>query len=173
MLDAASYSAIETLRDSRRLEVRAFRPDDRADFLSAVDRIGALSRYRRFFTVKHGFTERERAFFLNVDFDKHVALVALMEEAEQRVIVGGGRYVVVQQSRAEVAFVVLDQYQRQGIGPILLRHLAGIARAAGLLELIAEVLPENIPMLKVFEKSGFRMTVTPEPGVAHVTLQLN
>ena len=173
MLDAASYSAIETLRDSRRLEVRAFRPDDRADFLSAVDRIGALSRYRRFFTVKHRFTERERAFFLNVDFDKHVALVALMEEAERRVIVGGGRYVVVQQSRAEVAFVVLDQYQRQGIGPILLRHLAGIARAAGLLELIAEVLPENIPMLKVFEKSGFRMTVTPEPGVGHVILQLN
>jgi GNAT superfamily N-acetyltransferase len=95
-----------------------------------------------------------------------------MQEAERRVI-GGGRYVVVQQSRAEVAFVVLDQYQRQGIAPILLRHRAGIARAAGLLELIAEVLPENIPMLKVFEKSGFRMTVTPEPGVGHVILQLN
>jgi GNAT superfamily N-acetyltransferase len=173
MLDAASYSAIETLRDSRSLEVRAFRPDDRADFLSAADRIGALSLYRRFLVVKRGFTEGERAFFLNVDFDNHVALVALMEEAERRVIVGGGRYVVVQQGRAEVAFVVLDQYQRQGIGPILLRHLAGIARAAGLLELIAEVLPENIPMLKVFEKSGFRMTITPESGVAHVTLQLN
>lgn len=173
MLDAANYSVIETLRDARRLEIRAFRPDDRADFLSAADRIGPLSLYRRFFTVKRGFTEREQTFFLNVDFDKHVALVALMEEAGRKVIVGGGRYVTVQPGKAEVAFVVIDQYQGQGIGSILMRHLAAIARAAGLQELIAEVLPENMPMLKVFERSGLPMTTTPESEVVHVTLQLN
>jgi hypothetical protein len=39
-------------------------------------------------------------FFLNVGFDKHVALVALIEEAGQSVIVGGGRYVVVQPGKA-------------------------------------------------------------------------
>jgi RimJ/RimL family protein N-acetyltransferase len=173
MLDAANYSAVEKLRDARRLEIRAFRPEDRADFLSAADRIGPLSLYRRFFTVKRGFTERERAFFLNVDFDMHVALVALMEEAGRKVIVGGGRYVVVQPARAEVAFVVIDKYQGQGIGSILMRHLAAIARAAGLQELIAEVLPENMPMLKVFERSGLHMTTTPESEVVHVTLHLN
>lgn len=173
MLDAVNYSAVEKLRDARRLEIRAFRPEDRADFLSAADRIGPLSLYRRFFTVKRGFTERERAFFLNVDFDMHVALVALMEEAGRKVIVGGGRYVVVQPARAEVAFVVIDKYQGQGIGSILMRHLAAIARAAGLQELIAEVLPENMPMLKVFERSGLHMTTTPESEVVHVTLHLN
>jgi GNAT superfamily N-acetyltransferase len=173
MLDAANYSAVETLRDARSLEIRAFRPEDRADFLSAADRISPLSLYRRFFTVKRGFTEGERAFFLNVDFDKHVALVALMEEAGRKVIVGGGRYVVVQPGKAEVAFVVIDQYQRQGIGSILVRHLAAIARAAGLQELIAEVLPENMSMLKVFERSGLHMTTIPESEVVHVTLQLN
>ena len=98
------------------------------------------SLYRRFFTVKRYFTEREHAFFLNVDFDKHVALVALMEEAGRKVIVGGGRYVVVQLAKAEVAFAVIDQYQGQGIGSLLMRHLAAIARAAGLRELIAEIL---------------------------------
>jgi GNAT superfamily N-acetyltransferase len=173
MLDAANYSAVEMLPNGRRLEIRAFRPDDRADFLSAVDRISPLSLYRRFFTVKRGFTDRERSFFLNVDLDKHVALVALMEEAGRKVIVGGGRYVVVQPGKAEVAFVVIDQYQRQGIGSILMRHLAAIARATGLQELIAEVLPENMPMLKVFERSGLHMTTTPEPEVVHVTLRLN
>lgn len=173
MPDAAHYSAVETLRDARSLEIRAFRPDDRAEFLSAVDRIGPLSLYRRFFAVKRGFTEREKAFFLNVDFDKHVALLALIEEAGRKVIVGGGRYVVVRPGRAEVAFVVIDQYQGQGIGSILMRHLVVIARAAGLQELIAEVLPENMSMLKVFERSGLPMTTTPEPEVVHVTLRLN
>lgn len=174
MLDAvANYSAVETLRDARRIEIRAFKPDDRAAFLSAVDRIGPLSLYRRFFALKRNFTEAEKAFFLNVDFDKHVALVALMEEAGRKVIIGGGRYVVVKPGTAEVAFVVIDQYQGQGVGSILLRHLATIGRAAGLQEFIAEVLPENRPMLKVFEKGGFQTTTVAEPEVVHVALKLN
>src|SRR5258708_659234 len=123
MADAANYSAIATLRDARKLEIRAFSTDDRADFLSAAGRISPLSLYRRFFTVKRGFTEREMEFFLNVDFDRHVALVALIEEAGQEIIVGGGRYVVVQPGKAEVAFAIIDQYQGQAIGSILLHHL--------------------------------------------------
>jgi RimJ/RimL family protein N-acetyltransferase len=172
MLDAANYSAVSTLRDSRRLEIRAFRPDDRADFISAAGRISPQSLYRRFFAVKRGFTEREKEFFLNVDFDRHVALVALIEEAGQNVIVGGGRYVVVQPGKAEVAFAIVDQYQGQGIGSLLMQHLAAIARAAGLQELIAEVLPENKAMLKLFERSGLHMSTTPESEVVHVNLQL-
>jgi RimJ/RimL family protein N-acetyltransferase len=172
MVDAANYSAIETLRDGRRLEIRAFRPSDQADLLSAVGRTSAQSLYRRFFTVKRSFSEREREFFLNVDFVDHVALMAWAEESSQKVIVGGGRYVVVQPGKAEVAFVVIDKYQGQGVGTAVMRHLISIARAAGLQELIAEVLPENVPMLKVFEKSGLPMTTTSEFEAVHVTLQL-
>jgi GNAT superfamily N-acetyltransferase len=83
---------------------------------------------------------------LNPDFIDHVALVAVVEESGRPVIVGGGRYVVMQPGKAEVAFAVVDQYQRQGIGASLMHHLAAIARGAGLEELIAEVLPDNIPI---------------------------
>jgi len=80
----------------------------------------------------------------------------------------------VQPQKAEVAFTVIDQYQRQGIAPILLRHLVGIARAAGLNTLIAEVLTENMQMLKVFERSGFPVqTNRDHPEVVHVTMTLN
>ena len=50
--------------------------------------------------------------------------------------------------RPRLLWLLIDQYQGQGIGSILMRHLAAIARAAGLQELIAEVLPENVPMLE-------------------------
>jgi RimJ/RimL family protein N-acetyltransferase len=63
--------------------------------------------------------------------------------------------VVVQPGKAEIAFAVVDQYQGQGVGAALMHHLATIALKAGLEELIAEVLPDNAAMLKVFEKSGF------------------
>jgi GNAT superfamily N-acetyltransferase len=171
-MDAANYSAVETLRDGRRMEIRAFKPGDRADLEAAVPRISAQSLYRRFFTVKRRFSDKEREFFLNVDFVDHVALMAWAQEAGRSVIVGGGRYVVVEPGKAEVAFVVIDAYQKQGIGAVLMRHLAAIARAAGLRELIAEVLEENRPMLKVFEKSGLPMTTIHEHEVVHVTLQL-
>jgi GNAT superfamily N-acetyltransferase len=68
--------------------------------------------------------------------------------------------------------VVVDHYQGQGVGAALMRHLAMIARDAGLKELIAEVLADNISMLKVFAKSGLRVDATREAGVVHVALHL-
>ena len=106
MLEAANYSAYETLRDGRRVEVRALRPDDRADLIAAVARSSAQSLYRRFFAVKRDFAEPEIEFFLNVDFVDHVALVAVVDESDRSVIAGGARYVVVQLGKAEVAFAV-------------------------------------------------------------------
>src|SRR3954468_3101197 len=132
MVDASNYSARETLRDGRQIEIRAFKPGDEADLVAAVGRTSTETLYRRFFTVKRSFSEREREFFLNVDFVRQVALMAWMEEAGRKVIVGGGRYVLVQPGKAEVAFIVIDAYQGQGIGGALMRHLVAIGRASGL-----------------------------------------
>jgi RimJ/RimL family protein N-acetyltransferase len=123
--------------------------------------------------VKRGFTEQEIAFFSNVDFVSHVALVAVMEEGGQPLIVGGGRYIIMQPGQAEVAFVVVDQYQGHGIGAKLLHHLAVIARDAGLKELVAEILPDNTSMLKVFERSGLPVGTKRGPQGVHITLQLS
>lgn len=173
MMNPATYSATEVRRDGRRLEIRALRPDDQAALVAAVGRASSQSLYRRFFAMKRGFTEQEIAFYSAVDFVSHVALVAVMDEDGQSVIVGGGRYIVVQPSQAEVAFVVVDQYQGQGIGAQLLHHLAFIAREMGLRELVAEVLPDNRPMLKVFESSGIPLGKTRELESVHVTLRLS
>jgi GNAT superfamily N-acetyltransferase len=109
---------------------------------------------------------------VNVDFVTHVALVATLEEDGRSVIIGGGRYIVVQPGKAEVAFVVVDQYQGQGVGAALMQHLATMARDAGLKELIAEVLADNISMLKVFQKSGLPFCTSREAGVVHVAVHL-
>ena len=140
--------------------------------LAAIGRTSMQSLQRRFFVPKKGFSEQEMAFFLNIDFDNHVALVAEIDEDGHPVIAGGGRYIVVQPGQAEIAFVVVDAYQGQGIGTILMRHLALLARDAGLKELVAEVLPENTAMLKLFKKFGFRPDSKGSPQVVHLTLQL-
>jgi GNAT superfamily N-acetyltransferase len=172
MSDAANYSATEHLRDGRTLEVRALKPNDEADMLAAVDRIGTQSLYRRFMGAKSGFSDKERAFFLNVDFVNHVALVALAKEGGRASIVAGGRYIVEKPGTAEIAFAVVDDYQGQGIGAILLRHLATIAREAGLKEFTAELLADNTPMLKVFERSGLKVSSKRSADGVHAVLQL-
>ena len=168
----ASYSAHERLRDGRPVEIRALRPDDEADMLAAIDRTGVESLQRRFFVTKRGFSAKEKAFFMNIDFVNHVALVAVVDECGKPAIVGGGRYVVTGAGVAEVAFVVIDAFQGQGIGALLTRHLTGLARAAGLKELIADVLPGNVAMRKVLGKFGFRTARSMDPQVVHLTLPL-
>ncbi|WP_065755659.1 GNAT family N-acetyltransferase [Bradyrhizobium paxllaeri] len=172
MTASENYSATERLRDGRGIEIRALRPGDKDDMLAAIGRTGTQSLQRRFFVVKRGFSEKEIAFFMNIDFADHIALVALAEEDGRKVIVGGGRYIVNEPGKAEIAFVVIDDYQGQGIGTLLMRHLAVIARKAGLKELIAEVLPENAAMRKVFSKFGFQARRGSDPQVVHLAFTL-
>ena len=171
MPDASMYQAIEKLRDGRCAVIRAFQPEDRAGLMAAVERASADTLYRRFFTVKRGFSAKEIDFFTNIDFVEHVALVALVKEGERPMIVGAGRYVVVAPGKAELAFAVIDEYQGQGIGAALMHHLGVIADRGGIKELIADVLPENVPMQKVFERSGYRIRSERESEVVHVSLR--
>jgi GNAT superfamily N-acetyltransferase len=166
------YCAAASLRDGRRLEIRALQASDRAALEAAVGRMSDESIYRRFFVPKRHFSDREVEFYTNVDFVEHVALVAMLEEAGEPLIVGGARYVVTEPGAAEVAFSVDDAHQGLGIGSLLLQHLAGIARQAGLTRFTAEVLSSNAAMLKVFERSGLRASTRRERDVLHVTLDL-
>jgi RimJ/RimL family protein N-acetyltransferase len=172
MNDLSHYSAVERLRDGRTLEIRALRPDDRKRMLAAIDHTSGRSLRRRFFGAKRHFTDKEITFFLNVDFTDHVALVATADKDGERAVIGGARYVVTRPGQAEVAFTVVDEYQGQGIGTALVRHLVGIARTAGLTELTAEVLPDNAPMLKLFERIGLPLSKRRDAEAVHLVLKL-
>jgi RimJ/RimL family protein N-acetyltransferase len=172
MTNAASYAVRENLRDGSIIEIRALKPEDEAGMLAAVERTSAQSLQRRFFVMKRSFSEKERTYFMQVDFSNHVALVATAREDGQPVIIGGGRYIVFEPGRAEMAFIVVDAWQGRGIGSILMRHLINIARDSALKELTAEILPENTAMLKVFAKFGFRPAPRRDPQTVHLALKL-
>ncbi len=167
--DAAGYSAVETLRDGRQVEIRALQANDGDGLKGAIAHLSSDSLYRRFFGPKRFFSDKEVAHFMNVDFVKHVALVAVADAT----IVAGGRYFVVAPGIAEVAFAIVDEYQGRGLGTALLRHLIALARRAGLRELVAHVLPDNRPMLSVFAKCGLRARTLREGDAVKVTLELS
>lgn len=172
MSDTSSYTTHELLKDGSQIEIRALRRTDESDMLAAIEHTSAQSLQRRFFVMKRHFSDKERAFFMDIDFKNHVAIVAVANKDGRQIIAGGGRYIVFEPGRAEMAFVVIDAWQGRGIGSLLLRHLVKIASASGLDELTAEVLPENTAMKKVFEKFGFRPAPRRDPQTLHLVLKL-
>ena len=90
------------------------------------------------------------------DFTQSGCLLAITGEDSDTKVVGLGNYVAIGNGRtAEVAFLIEDDYQGRGISTLLLERLAGLAAANGFIELEAEVLPDNQPMMNVFKSSGF------------------
>jgi RimJ/RimL family protein N-acetyltransferase len=170
--DASRFLTFETLRDGTRVAIRALQPGDRAGLEAAVARTSPESLYYRFLGPKRCFSDAEVARFMDVDFVSNVALVAVADEGGQSVIIGGARYAVVRPGTAEVAFCLVDRFQGKGLGTALLRHLIAWARRSGLKELVAEVLADNRPMLRVFESCGLHIVKLRERNVVHVVLEL-
>jgi GNAT superfamily N-acetyltransferase len=168
----ADYSVVERLRDGSEIEIRSLHPADKREMLAAVKSTSIESLERRFFVPKRHFSDKEVEFFMNVDFKSHVALIAKINANGRRVIAGGGRYIMVEPGRAEMAFAVVDAYQKKGIGAVLMRHLVAIARDEGLTELIADVLPENAAILRLFGRFGFHRVANNDHQVRHLVLRL-
>jgi GNAT superfamily N-acetyltransferase len=87
-----------------------------------------------------------------------VAIVGVLPEAHGEDIIAVGRYYLdPRTNRAEVAFVVRDDWQGRGIGKFLFRHLTNIAKRHGISGFTAEVLRENKRMQAVFNNSDLRV----------------
>ena len=111
-----------------------------------------------------------------MDFSQVVALVAAVTRADgEEIVIGDGRYVSNEERKSELAeleFLIAEPYRGRGIATLLLRHLARIARHAGLSAFEADVLAYNAPMLAVFERSGLPISRRHEGNIIHVTLCL-
>jgi acetate---CoA ligase (ADP-forming) len=170
-LDARDYLEPAALRDGGSVLIRAIRPSDARHLHEAFERLSERSRRFRFFGLKKDLSSVELAYLTELDFERHVALVALLKDGGEERIIGVARYVRTHdesRARAELAITVADDQQGRGLGTLLLEHLARLARAQGIEEFEAEVLTENGAMMDVFSASGFAVTKTIESGVFHV-----
>jgi RimJ/RimL family protein N-acetyltransferase len=166
------------LRNGASAIVRAIRPDDRERLQAAFHALEPESVYMRYFSFKHELSEADLDRLCAPDFDERVVLVVTQQTPAGEIIVGSGGYVAlpsVNDARAaEVAFAVEEDVQGLGISGKLIEVLTDLARADGIERFDAEVLARNAPMLRVFERSGLPMTVSPEEdGVVHVKLALS
>jgi RimJ/RimL family protein N-acetyltransferase len=156
---------LETRKTTRRGQPILLRPVRISDepllkefFYSLSDR----SMYRRFLTPTWEMSHERLQDFVVIDYTKMMIILATVEEESREALVGLGEYYLEDDGLwANVAFAVRDSHQNRGVGTELLAFLVHIARRQGLLGLTAEVLKENEPMMRVFEKMGVHLERTP------------
>jgi len=114
------------------------------------------SMYKRFISTRKDMPHERLQDFAVIDYRKEMFLLATKQEYEHEMILGLGQYWIDKETHTgDIAFVVLDNYHRQGIGEELLTYLTLLAKKQGLLGFTAEVLVDNIPMQNLFKKAGF------------------
>jgi len=124
------------------------------------------SLYKRFLSARKDMPHERLQEFTAVDYSKKMVIVATVMEKGREVIIGIGQYELNSDMHtAEVALVVSDRYQRQGVGTEILSYLILLARKRGLLGFTGEVLYENTAMVQLFEKMGFATSKRSEEGV--------
>ncbi len=155
------------LRDGSTVHLRPVRSADEAALHELFEGLSPGARMFRFFS---GASDLEAAAerMADVDYAERYGLVATRGDDGHPV--GHGAYVSSSPGRAEVAFAISDELQGQGLGTILLAHLAEVAQANGIEAFFAEVMPENHRMIDVFRESGFPIATSSEPGAIHVEL---
>jgi acetyl coenzyme A synthetase (ADP forming)-like protein len=168
-----TYAVPEILRDGESVTIRAVRPDDKTRLTDLFQRLSPRSVHLRFFGAKRQLTPKELMRFTELDFVHAAALAAVQRVGDGDRFLAVGQYAEVTdpaaaERRAEVAFMVADEWQGRGIGSLLLTHLARLARTAGIDEFEADVLGENNRMLQVFGESGFVVRRALDSGVVHV-----
>ena len=155
-----------TLRDGRRVRLRPIRPDDAPRLSTLYDRLSADTAYQRFFTVLRRLPPDWAQVFATVDYHDRLALVAERDAGGEPELVGVGRYESGGPGDTpEVAFVVQDAWQGQGLGRLLLQELLAAAAARGFRRFRAYVLADNARMLDLLARFTEIVESRTEDGV--------
>jgi acetyltransferase len=158
LTDTHLYAAKDELKCGTEVIIRAIRKSDK-DVLQQIMRdVSAESRYFRFFCAKKQLTTQELRYFTEIDCDEHMGLiVSLCDEDETPIAVG--RYIkqteLENAGSAELALLVREDFQRQGIGNLLLEHLANIATTKGISEFVCFIMSENSKMQSLLKGSRY------------------
>lgn len=167
--EGESFREYALLKDGQSILLRAATPADVPAVEAFMAKASRESLQMRFMggvaAVSRRFVEE---LCINDPKDRFCLLAIVGEEPGHRVV-GLGNYVTLGgRKRAEVAFMVADDWQDRGVGTLILERIAGVAAGNGFVGFEAEVLADNQKMLSVFERSGFVAKQAFEGGCIHV-----
>ncbi len=167
---------VVTLRDGTTVTIRPIRPDDAPRLQALFYRLSPQSIALRFLGHPKELPAEEAERLANVDYHQRMALVATRQHSDEEHIIAVARYAVDpagQSDVAEAAIVVEDEYQKQGLGTLLLTRLVAYAQAHGIRAFRATVRQDNIQIMRFVRKSGLPAERNLDAGAWDVLVKLD
>jgi len=166
------YTTTWKLSDGTGVLLRAIRPEDEPAEHEMLASLSTETSRTRFFSAIRNISHEWLILFCNIDYDRHMAIVAEIEENGKKIMIGVARLIMNQDmTSGEVAVLVQDRFQGKRLGSKFVEMLISIARERGLENVRADVLTENESMLKVFKRLGFSSRFA-SGGTSEVVLKL-
>ncbi len=166
------YTTPWQLSDGTEVLLRAIRPEDEPAEREMLASLSEETVKTRFFSAFRNISHEWLILFCNIDYDRHIAIVAELEENGKKSMIGVARLIMDQDlTSGEVAVLVQDKFQGKRLGTKFVEVLIGIARERGLEDIRADVLTENESMLHVFRRLGFKTRWVPG-GTSEAVLKL-
>lgn len=137
------------------------RPEHSSDTAMLWEMFSTLSKESLQYVV-HPFTrERIEEWTNNIDYDKNLPILALIQEGKKRRVVGTASLsfhsLEAVKHKAGLGLTVHDDYQNQGIGTNMVKHLLEIAQTKELKKIYLRVDTMNERAIRVYEKCGFKI----------------
>jgi len=153
------------LESGKTVEFRPLLPSDEFAYRNFFYSLQEKTIYFRFFYKMRNFThEVVQKQWASLDYRHNISIIGQTQKGGHKEIIAIGSYGKEDDHRAEVAFVVREDFQGKGLGSHLLEMLETIARQNGFTAFAATVLRENASMLKVFKKRYPNCKVTFNSG---------
>ncbi len=167
------YMDTASLKDGRPYIIRPIRPEDEPLLLELFHTFSPETIYMRFFQPLTDIPHEQLVRYCQVDYTRDIALVASIHEENRERIIGVGRLTMLPNGQdAEMAIVVGDPWQRQGVGLQLAKHCLAIARSEGRQVIIMDVLRQNDAMKGLAQKLGFEQVPSDDDDIVRFRLDL-
>jgi len=162
------------LKDRTKVHLRPIVPEDEPLLHEAVASMSERTVYFRFFSPIKRMSDALAHRLAVVDYNDRFALVATTHKPSSKErIIGVARYDRAPQTDvAEVAVAVIDEFQRRGLGSVLLAELARVAKTHGIRTFQLIVLPENREMLGLLRRMGWIHQAKLAGGLYEISFEL-
>lgn len=153
-----TFETYRTTRNEFKILLRPVKISDEPMLKDFFYSLSDDSMYRRFISTRTDMPHDRLQQFVVIDYTKEMIILAAIQREEKEIIIGMAQYLIDKSKHtAEVALVVRDDYQNNGIGTEMLSYVTYLARKNGLHGFTAALLMDNKNMLHLFEKAGFNI----------------
>lgn len=174
VINLQKYAQEVTLEDGRVVLMRPIRPEDAPLLQAGYKRLTPETIYMRFFSTASELSDQQALQLSTVDYDRQMAFVGEVREDNRPQLVVVARYGVIpgrEPTAAEVAIVVRDDYQSNGLGKLAMRSLILFAREKNINIFTGTIQNANRRVTAFIRSSGFEFERKMlEPGVWEYTI---